>query len=263
MANLKKIWRNGNFQTVLSIILIVLIIAGFWFGTQAVLHTPYPVLAVTSGSMCIPYDGACDGWSHPFARTLHTGDLIIIQGVNPADLNANYPNSDIIVYHNPTDPQELIVHRIVSKSEANGTLYFSTEGDGNGVLKWPNTPDQIDRWSPVSQDLVVGKVVMRIPWVGHLVLFMRSEYGVPTVIILAFLLIIIEFGLPWVRGKKPQEQSSASANPAPELLHLSVPLRKLAECVCTMRKTVLLLDGHFSKRFLASKRRENWVESEA
>jgi hypothetical protein len=109
------------------------------------LNTAYPVLAVKSGSMCIPQDGACDGWSHPFSRTLHKGDLIIIQGVAPADLNANYPDSDIIVYHNPSNPDELIVHRIVAKIEINGTLYFSTEGDGNGIKKWPDKPDMIDQ----------------------------------------------------------------------------------------------------------------------
>jgi hypothetical protein len=86
------------------------------------------------------------------------------------------------------------VHRIVAKIEINGTLYFSTEGDGNGIKKWPDKPDMIDQWSPVSQDLIVGKVVMRVPWVGHVALFMRENpYGVPIIIILAALLIIIEF----------------------------------------------------------------------
>jgi signal peptidase I len=214
MENLKKLWKNGNFQTLLSIVLIILIVAGIWFGTQAVLDTPYPVLAVTSGSMCIPYDAACTGWDHPFARTLHTGDLIIVQGVNPADLNGNYPNSDIIVYHNPRNPDELIVHRIVSEENRNGTLYFTTEGDGNGNLKWPNTPDDNDPWCPFSQDLVVGKVVMRIPWLGHVVLFMRSKYGVPVVIAIALLLIILEFAIPMMR-RKPHTQPKAST-PAPQ-----------------------------------------------
>ena len=217
MASLKNLWKNGNFQTALTIILIVLVVAGFWFGTQAALNTAFPVLAVTSGSMCTIQDGLCDGWSHPFARTLHTGDLIIVQGVNPADLNADYPNSDVIVYHRPTNPEELIVHRIVSKNERNGTIYFRTEGDGNGMLKWPNAPDQTDTWSPFSEDLVVGKVVMRIPWVGHLVLFMRSEVGVPAVVILAVLLIILEFVIPSLRRKKsPQQFSPSGQVPAPE-----------------------------------------------
>jgi hypothetical protein len=127
------------------IAVIVLVVLAVWLGSQAALNTAYPVLAVKSGSMCIPQDGACDGWSHPFSRTLHKGDLIIIQGVAPADLNANYPDSDIIVYHNPSNPDELIVHRIVAKIEINGTLYFSTEGDGNGIKKWPDKPDMIDQ----------------------------------------------------------------------------------------------------------------------
>ena len=216
MVDIKKLWKNGNFQTALTIILIVLIVAGFWFGTQAALKTPYPVLAVTSGSMCTIQDGQCDGWSHPFERTLHTGDLIIVQGINPDDLNGDYPNSDIIVYHRPTNPEELIFHRIVSKEEVDGTIYFRTEGDGNGLSKWPNAPDQVDSWSPFSEDLVVGKVVMRIPWVGHLVLFMRSEYGVPSVIILAALLIILEFVIPTLRRKPPEKLPAPEQVPVPE-----------------------------------------------
>lgn len=220
-ASLKKLWKNGNFQAALTIILIVLVVAGFWFGTQAALNTPYPVLAVTSGSMCTLQDGLCDGWSHPFERTLHTGDLIIVQGVDPADLNTDYPNSDVIVYHKPTDPEELIVHRIVSKSERDGTIYFSTEGDGNGVAKWPNPPDQVDGWSRdqvtgqpnLPADMVVGKVVLRVPWIGHLVLFMRSEFGVPAVIILAFILIIIEFVIPQMRKKPAGEPTEAENTP--------------------------------------------------
>jgi hypothetical protein len=72
--------------------------------------------------MCVSYGGTCDSWrslNHPFAQTLHKGDIIIIQAVNPADLNANYPNSDIIVYKNPNGVTP-IVHRIVEKQEING-----------------------------------------------------------------------------------------------------------------------------------------------
>jgi len=103
--------------------LIVAIIAGFFWGMQLVLGTSIPVRVVESGSICVSY-GACDGWrslDHPFAQTLHKGDIIIIQAVNPADLNANYPNSDSIVYKNPNGVTP-IVHRIVEKQEINGTL---------------------------------------------------------------------------------------------------------------------------------------------
>ena len=186
----------------------VLIVFGFWYGSQLVLNTPYPVLAVVSGSMCVPYDGACDGWSHSFERTLHIGDLIIVQGVNPAELRDNYPNSDIIVFHRPGDPSELIVHRIVAIENVDGKLYFRTKGDGNRPT-WPSIPseEQYDPWregdiAGVSESNIVGRVIMRIPLFGNIVLFMRNTSGIAIVVILAFILIILEFILPIFR-KKP------------------------------------------------------------
>lgn len=215
-ATLKKFWKNGIFQTAITIALIGGITVGFWYGSQAALNTNNPVLAVISGSMCIPNDGACDGWvslNHPFERTLHKGDLIIIQGVNPSGLNADYPNSDIIVFVSPRDPDELIVHRIVSAQEVEGVLYFITKGDGNGN-KWPSTPEfGIDEWNGypygIPQTLVVGKVIMRIPWIGHVVLFMRGTYGVPLVIIIILLLVIVELFIPYLRSKKKPKVSEA------------------------------------------------------
>lgn len=202
VQGVRKLWKNEYVQTAVVIGLIVLVVFGFWYGSQIVLNTPYPVLAVVTGSMCVPYDGACNGWSHTFDHTLHIGDLIVVQGVAPAQLSDAYPNSDIIVFHNPSDPDELIVHRIVAKEERNGVFYFTTEGDGNGVRKWPNTPDQNDPWSPFPEDMVVGKVVMRIPFFGHLVLFMRNSVGLYLVIGLIILLIFLEFVVPLFKGKK-------------------------------------------------------------
>jgi signal peptidase I len=216
-ANLKKLWKKEYIQTAIVIGLIVLIVFGFWYGSQLLLRTPYPVLAVVTGSMCIPYDGACDGWSHPFERTLHVGDLIIVQGVNPADLSDNYPNSDIIVFHKPGDPTELIVHRVVAKEEINGKVYFRTKGDGNGINKWPSTPlpSEYDPWredgvAGVSEDSVVGKVVMRVPSVGNIVLFMRNSAGIIIAVAIAVLLIVLEFVIPVLKRKKT---SSASSEP--------------------------------------------------
>lgn len=210
-ANLKKLWKNEYVQTAIVICLIALVIIGFWYGSQVALNTPYPALAVVTGSMCVPYNGRCDGRFHPFARTLHIGDLIIVQGVNPSDLSDDYPNSDIIVFHKPGDPEELIVHRIVAKEERDSILYFYTKGDGNGVNKWPSTPtsSEYDPWNDrqgIHEDLVVGKVVMRIPWLGHVVLFMRNSIGLPIIIGLIIILVIVEFIVPLLRRKKSPEQ---------------------------------------------------------
>ena len=227
MANHKKLLKNDTFQTAVVIGLIVLVVLGFWYGSQVVLNTKIPpALAVVSGSMCIPYDGACDGWlsiNHPFDRTLHKGDIIIIQGVDPKTLNANYPNSDIIVFTDPYNPNELIVHRIIGKTEIGGVIYFTTKGDGNGN-KWPQTPESgLDPWDfnnpqGVPENLVIGKVVMRVPWIGWVAIFMQwaqqqlhlgaFNLGIPIIVLLIILLILIEFVIPLLRKSKAPKQDA-------------------------------------------------------
>ncbi len=170
--------------------------------------------------MCIPYGANDNFWlslTHPFDRTLSIGDIIIVQGIDPKDLNTNYPNSDIIVFHSPSPySSELIVHRIIGTEEVNGTTYYLTKGDGNGN-PWPQTPqigsgtDPWDNNNPpgVPQNMVVGKVVMRIPWFGWITLFMRNnQWGLPLIIALIVLLVIIEFIIPMLREKKRPEQQN-------------------------------------------------------
>ena len=216
MSDQKKLWKNEYFKTVVAIVLIVAIVLGFLFGLQFALHTSYPALTVESGSMSIPYDGQDNFWlsiDHPFERTLSIGDIIIVEGVNSKDLNTNYPNSDIIVFHSPDDPSMLIVHRIIATETVNGVTYYQTKGDGNGN-PWPETPtsgqDPWDFNNPpgVPSYDVVGKVVMRIPWFGWITLFMRdNSWGLPVVIGLIMLLIVIEFIIPILREKKPEQQN--------------------------------------------------------
>ena len=222
MSIITRIRRSENIKSAIVIAVIIAIVLGFFFGLQLVLGTSVPVRVVESGSMCVPYDSACNGWSHPFAQTLHIGDIIIIQKVNPADLNANYPYSDIIVYENPTDPTSTpIVHRIVATYTVNGSIYFQTKGDGNPSTTWPGTPspqeyDSHTLWSTgqgVPQDLVIGKVVMRIPYFGWITLFLRNNpWGLPVVIGLILLLVVLEFIIPLIKDKtkKPQETEKKS-----------------------------------------------------
>ncbi|MGA3060651.1 MAG: hypothetical protein ABSD92_09815 [Candidatus Bathyarchaeia archaeon] len=218
MIDLKRLWKNDYFKTAVAIVLIVAIVLGFLFGLQFALHTPYPALTVESGSMSIPYDVSDYNFlltlETPFDRTLSVGDIIIVQGVNPKDLNTNYPNSDIIVFHSPYDPSMLIVHRIIGTNVVNGTTYYLTKGDGNGN-PWPQTPrTDLDPWDSnnppgVPQSMVVGRVVMRIPWFGWITLFMRdNSWGLPVIIALIMLLVVIEFIIPILRQKKPEQSNS-------------------------------------------------------
>ena len=105
-------------------------------------------------------------------------------------------------------------------NEVNGTLYFRTKGDGNSPVKWPDTPtpSEYDPWQTdgvpgVREDLVVGKVVMRIPWLGHLVLFMRNSVGLPIVVALIIIIVVLEFVLPLLKKKPSEPQKAAQQQP--------------------------------------------------
>lgn len=225
MTAIGKIQRSKNTKTIITIAIAVVLVLSLFFGLGLLLNTDTPVRVVESSSMCVP-NNTVPGplvrnytledflWTltHPFNQTLNVGDIIIIQGVDPATLNADYPNSDIIVYKKPTDPTDTpIVHRIVASYVENGSLYFQTKGDGNGD-KWPAVPPSSEYDSNgnvfsgngqgVPAELVEGKVVMRIPLLGWVTLFFRYvSWGMPLVLVIILLLVILEFVLPVLKRK--------------------------------------------------------------
>jgi hypothetical protein len=214
----KKLCRNEHFQTIVGILLIVAVVFGFWYGSQAVLNTSIPpALAVVSGSMDTISNGETSGWAHPFSRTLQVGDLIIIKGVNPHELNTDYPNSDIIVFHRPDNPRELIVHRIVSSTTIDDKLHFFTKGDGNRPVIWPESQEGMyDKWvnnnasipiGAVSQDFVEGKVIMRIPIIGYLPMLVQSIISnnaavvLPIMVLIILIIVLVGFVYPTLKQR--------------------------------------------------------------
>jgi signal peptidase I len=219
-----RLWKNEYFKTAVMIVVVIAIVFGLWFGSQIILGTQYPALAVASGSMCeVQPDlgNGCDGWSHPFGRTLHTGDLIIIKAVDPKQIVTGIqPNGDIIVFHSPISP-ELIVHRAIANMTVNGTIYFETKGDWTGPQGSP------DNWGGgglpppagwVPQTAVVGIVVMRIPWLGHLALFMRESSALYVIVAIIIVLIIVEFVVPTSKTDKiePEPEKNVESPLKPE-----------------------------------------------
>lgn len=205
----ESIWRSEYVKPIIAIVLVVGVLSGVFFGLQLT------VRVVESGSMCIPYDGYCDGLlslDHTFNGTLHKGDIIIVQHVNPETLNVNYPNSDIIVYKDPRNPTETpIVHRIVTSYTENGVLRFQTKGDGNAYNRWPQTPNSNEYDSNylwftgqgVSADQVEGKVVMRIPYFGWMTLILQGNQWIVAVLVgVIVVLLVLEFIMPEIRKRK-------------------------------------------------------------
>jgi signal peptidase I len=207
-GKLKQILKKEYLKSLVVILLVICIVGGGFLGLQLVLGNSAPIRVVSSGSMCATHAGACEGFlsvTHPFDQTLHTGDLILVQGVNPEALNANYPNSDIIVYRNPNGVTP-IVHRIVEKQVINGTLYFKTKGDSNGPIVWPDIPDYYDDIPDdrgVPQEFVEGRVLMRIPFLGWISLFLQeNQWGLYIIVAFATLLVIVQFIYPTLKARK-------------------------------------------------------------
>lgn len=179
---MKDILGSDYMKTAIPLLILIIGVFAFWFGLRTVLTTEHPTCGVASGSM-VP--------------TLQVGDLIIVQGVNPAEINAApEPEGDIIVFYRPggrADPNDLIVHRAVDKSLVDGKLYFKTKGDAN---------PQPDHWD-VPEDYVVGKVVFfRIPLVAFITFLMRTPAAI--LVVLPPLVLLV---LDWIPLGKDRDES--------------------------------------------------------
>jgi signal peptidase len=177
-AKLTKLLKNSYVKTILLGVILLGTVFAFWFGLRIGLRTDYPLLAVASGSM---------------RPTLNIGDLIIVQGFpDYSEINAvPAPDGTIIVFHKPSDPEELIVHRTVNKRDENGTWFFQTKGDNNGTPDYWIGEETLNGW--ISQSHLVGKVVGVLPWIGNVPLFIRTPSGLVLIILLFLVILFIEY----------------------------------------------------------------------
>ena len=191
-AKLAELLRKDYVQTVIMVIVTIVIVIFFWYGLRAAFRTEHPLLAVASGSM---------------EPVLYKGDLILVQGVqnaleiHVAPKDANSPG-DIIVFHKPTYPPDLIVHRAVG----NGTdtsYYLITQGDAN-----PGP----DGWKVRESDIVGKYTGVKVPLLGHIALFFESfQVKVAFILLWIILLIILEL-VPLSRKKIEESQTETKAS---------------------------------------------------
>ncbi|MCW4008804.1 MAG: signal peptidase I [Candidatus Bathyarchaeota archaeon] len=114
--------------------------------------------------------------THSMKPTLNPGDVLLITRVDARNLQVG----DIIVYTRvvPFSSVNVVSHRIVNITEANGVLTFNTKGD---ALK------EQDSWSVLPSE-IKGKVLFVIPKVGGFFIFVRSN--MPMIILVALGVII-------------------------------------------------------------------------
>ena len=202
-STLKKVWHflwhedslaSWIVSALLAFILVKFII---YPGLGLLLGTGYPVVAVVSGSMehrSVPYGAGyticgtltdqkqnynfdeywntCGQWYETNSITkdqftdfkLHngfnTGSIIVLRGAT----QENIAIGDIIVFQDEAvcriygkcDP---IIHRVVKISEKDGERVYQTKGDHNG------DSDKLEK--DIRQNQILGKAVMKIPYLGY------------------------------------------------------------------------------------------------
>ncbi|MEM3526576.1 MAG: hypothetical protein QXV37_04095, partial [Candidatus Jordarchaeaceae archaeon] len=100
-------------------------------------------------------------------------------------------------FRRPQAGDDLIVHRAIGRKIINDKIFFETKGDGN-----PSSDP-----SMVPEDYVIGKVILRIPWLGHFVLFMHNSFF-GMIIFLIIILVIIEFFVPVLEDKTERRRNA-------------------------------------------------------
>lgn len=182
MERLKKVYRwlrdeESVLAFVVNLLIAFVVIKYLLYpGLGWVLGTPYPVVAVVSGSMEHP--GSFDNWWNTMCRK----DLLHNSVVTQGDLYANYGidkqvfsdfvwkngfnKGDIMVLASPKKikqgdvivfisggPADPIIHRVISVTGG-----ISTKGDNNCVSAGFE--------QNIPEERVIGKAVVRVPWLG-------------------------------------------------------------------------------------------------
>ncbi len=162
-------------ETARGLFLVGVVILGaiaVWGGIRLALNTEYPILVVSSSSMCQSDHPEL----HSSACTLAVGALIVIRGEAPATIG----NGTIIIFRPYlSTPDYLVVHRVVKILPPNvspdGQYDFFTRGDANtyavgGYDSWSGPSGSV----PGSQIVGVYQATIPIPYLGAAILDIRG-----------------------------------------------------------------------------------------
>lgn len=131
-------------------------------------------LVVASGSMSQRNNNYLE--ENNLNNQFDTGDIIQIKRLSSSDTLKLY---DVISFKD--DKGMNIIHRII-KIDENGT--YTTRGDSNLGS---------DTYHPNKSDVYGVYTDYKIPKIGYLVMFFKSNFGIMTVIALIYCLLMVEF----------------------------------------------------------------------
>ena len=202
-----NISKKQKKEAIITLVIIILAIGGtfaFLGILRVSLKTENPLVVVISDSM---------------EPTIDIGDLLVIQGKDPADIE----NGTIILYDsrglwpNFYVP-EPIVHRVVEKyyNNSDEKWYFITKGDNNANTDPPGSGGiEI----PVPEDRVIGVVKLIIPKIGKIKMIIEDvndEVPGLSTIILVGLSIALLLSIVWDLTHPEEKEDKINVKPLEE-----------------------------------------------
>ncbi|MGG7078813.1 signal peptidase I [Clostridium sardiniense] len=152
---------NGKSKLVKNIISYIVIAIVFLFMIISILSNigifGYKFYDVLTGSM---------------SPTIKAGSLIVVKEIDDTEIK----EGDIITFKG-NSTSNITTHRVVEVIEENKNIKFQTKGDANDVLD----PMLIDG------NLLVGKVVFDIPYMGKVMSFINQYRVIIVILIIAYL----------------------------------------------------------------------------
>lgn len=119
-----------------------------------------------------------------------TGDVVAVRAARAADVAPG----EVITFVDPDDSSRLITHRVADVRLQGGKARMVTKGDANRT---------VERWS-IAAGGEVGKVMYRVPKIGHLARLTRTpQLRFLLVAIPVLLLAALELRRIWVPRGRP------------------------------------------------------------
>jgi len=144
-------------------------------------------------------------------------DVVVTKRVDTNTIN----EGDIITYVSTSSLGEglTITHRVISKIITDDDVKFRTKGDNNNVADS----------ALVSSENVLGKVIFKIPYLGHLQFLLQSKSGWIFLLLIPAMIVVLYDVIKVIRLSNVKQKVEESIKEQPENMDLKNKQSKLKE----------------------------------